>query len=143
MALIADTSGLLAAMDADDPANERVRRIIESEPGSIYVPDLVLAEVDYLVLQRLGRKAEEVFLADVAEGAWSREPLTDADLAQARKLIEKYREHDIGLTDATIVAAAGRLGINRILTLDLRHFRLFRTQKGRPFRLLPADAPDS
>jgi hypothetical protein len=49
---------------------------------------------------------------------------------------------DLGLTDASLVALAGRLNTTRIATLDHRHFRTLQTRDGQPFVLLPADAPN-
>lgn len=44
------------------------------------------------------------------------------DLAQAAALIEKYHDLPLGVTDATLIAIALRLGETRIATLDRRHF---------------------
>jgi predicted nucleic acid-binding protein len=46
----------------------------------------------------------------------------------------------VGLTDASLVVLAGRYATQDVLTLDERHFRALRDRKGRPFRVLPADA---
>lgn len=45
----------------------------------------------------------------------------------------------ISLADASIVTLAARHATRDVLTLDERHFRVL-TIKGKPFRLLPADA---
>ncbi len=137
--LVADTSGILAAMNANDAAHASVRDALEKEVGALIVPDLVIAEVDYLVLKILGRVAEEAFLADLASGAWRREPFTDADLARVRALIRTYRAHDIGVVDASIIATAERLDADRILTLDRRHFRTLHLRGKWAPTLLPDD----
>jgi predicted nucleic acid-binding protein len=50
------------------------------------------------------------------------------------------RKHpSLGLTDASLVAVAGRAGRDRIATFD-QHFRRVTTAGGRPFRLLPGDS---
>jgi hypothetical protein len=48
----------------------------------------------------------------------------------------------IGLTDASLVVLAERLGTTDIATLDERHFRTLRPLAGGvdAFRLLPADS---
>jgi len=58
MTLIADTSGLLAAINRRDAAHESVRRAIESET-LIVVPELVIAEVDYMLLSHLGMRQKK------------------------------------------------------------------------------------
>jgi hypothetical protein len=40
-----------------------------------------------------------------------------------------------------VVATAERLDVYRILTVDLRDFRVIRSRAGKPFTLLPADEP--
>lgn len=62
-----------------------------------------------------------------------------ADLRRCAALIEKYRDLDLGSSDASVVAVAERLGTNQILTVDQRDFRVVRSARGRAFRLLPAD----
>lgn len=140
MALVADTSGLIALINGADAAHDAVRRVVEREAGPVIVPDLVIAEVDYLLLSRVGREAEEAFLDDVAGGGFTRAPLRDEDLDRAIEVLRRFRDRDVGIVDATVVATAQRLGVDRILTLDLRHFRSFRFAPRRGFVLLPADA---
>ena len=66
---IADTSAILVSLDATDPAHEAVKNVLESERGDLVIPELVIAEVDYLCMRDLGRDAEEALLADVLEVA--------------------------------------------------------------------------
>ena len=47
---------------------------------------------------------------------------------------------EIGLADASIVAAAERLNVARLLTQDHRHFRAITPRHITHFILLPADA---
>ena len=137
--LIADTSGLVALINRADRAHAAVRAVVAGLRRPLLVPDLVIAEVDYLVSRMVGRTAEELFLADLVSGALEREPLTHADLTRAAELVGTYADHDIGVVDASIVALAERVGTDRVLTLDLRHFRTFRLGGRRPFTILPAD----
>ena len=65
---------------------------------------------------------------------------TVEDAGFCRKLLARYKDLDLGLADAAVIATAERLGIRTILTVDERDFRAVRTVKGEAFRLLPADA---
>jgi predicted nucleic acid-binding protein len=138
MTLVADTGGLYALYDADDVHHASVRQVISQERGTLIVPTVILAELDYLLREFLGVDAELDFLAGLASGAYTLEPLTAADLARCRELIAMYRDLDLGLVDAAVIATAERLGIDRILTVDERDFRVVRP-RNRPFVLLPAD----
>jgi predicted nucleic acid-binding protein len=138
MTLIADTGGLYALYDADDTNHKAVRWIIEQERSPLIVPMAILGELDYLLREFLGIDAELAFLEGVAAGAYLLEPLTKVDLARCRALIAKYRELDLGLADAAVIATAERFRINRVLTVDERDFRAVTPQHG-TLRLLPAD----
>ena len=126
MMLIADTSGLLASIDRNEPSHAAVAAVLAAEKGAVLVSELVIAELDYLLLRYLGGIAEEAFLEDVLVGVYQREPLVDGDLVRGIALVRRYREQDIGITDATTLAIAERHGCDRILTLDERHFRTMR-----------------
>ncbi len=97
----------------------------------------MLAELDYLLLRRLGRKAEGNFLAQLVSGAIVREPTTDADITRAREIVLRFDDQELGLTDAALMAVAERLQTRRVLTLDHRHFAAHRDRKGRAIEILP------
>ena len=48
---------------------------------------------------------------------------------------------EIGLAGASLVVLAERTGARDVLTLDVRHFSVLRTSKGKGFRIRPQ--PDS
>jgi predicted nucleic acid-binding protein len=54
-------------------------------------------------------------------------------------LIAKYRDLDLGLADASVVATAERFAVHRLFTVDERDFRVVLSKEGRPFTLIPAD----
>ena len=53
--------------------------------------------------------------------------------------MDRYRDSNLRLADASILVLADRYGAPDVLTLDERHFRAVRDGAGRPFRILPAD----
>jgi hypothetical protein len=139
MAIVAGSSGLYALYDASEKYHRAVRQVLTTEPGAVIIPTVILAEVDYLLREHLGIGAELDFLDGIREGAYTIESPTSVDLNRCRDLIAQYRDLDLGLADASVMATAARLGIDRILTLDQRHFRSVVSKSGRPFRLLPFD----
>lgn len=139
MSLVADTGGLYALFDADDAHHQAVRRVVERERGTILLPVPILGELDYLLREFLGVDAELDFLDSVIGGAFTLEPLTPPDLSRCREIIAAYRDLDLGLVDAAVMAVAERLRIRRILTVDERDFRAVKPRHGH-FILLPADA---
>ena len=141
MALICDTSGLFALYDADDTHHAAVKVIVEAESGPLFVPIILLAEIDYLFSTRLGDRATLDFLDSVDQAAFILVAPTFEDMARCRQLLEQYRDLKLGIADASVIATAERLNIPRLLTLDQRHFRVVESVGGRRFTLLPADAP--
>lgn len=72
-----------------------------------------------------------------ARAATRLEHPTLADLARCIELIEQYADSAIGLVDASLVAIAERLRIRRVLTLDRRHFLMFRPRHCDAFEVVP------
>lgn len=137
--IIADTSGLLAAMDPDELHHDTCREVVEGADTSLVLSPLVLAELDYLVAKKLGQDAELAMLDDVAAGAYSLAVLEAGDVAAIRRIVERHGDLGFGAADASVVHLAQRHRTQDILTLDERHFRAVRTNAGKAFRLLPAD----
>jgi uncharacterized protein len=139
MSLVADSGALYALYDADDRHHEACRAALTAVRGAVVVPSALLCEVDYLLREFLGIDAELDFLESLETGAFHLEPLAPGDLARVRELIEQYRDLDLGLADASVVAAAERLRIGTILTVDQRDFRAVRHRDGSAFTLWPTD----
>jgi len=93
-----------------------------------------------LLRVRLGNRAVLRFLEGIRIGGYILEPLTPADVNRCISLVQTYANLNLGIADASVIATAERLGAERILTVDERHFRAVRSAKGSPFTLLPADA---
>jgi predicted nucleic acid-binding protein len=134
--ILCDTSGLLALLDRGEPDHRAVQTAAAAADGPLLVTDLVLAETDYLVLRRLGSRAERAFVDQLIEGVFLREAVSSDDLGAAARICLQFGDQDLGLTDATLMALAERLRCS-VLTLDRRHFTPFRDRRGRPLHLLP------
>lgn len=137
MPAIVDTSALMALVRAREPQHASVVQAISTEPGLLVVPLTVVVEASQLIARRLGAAAEADWLSRLLSGRWVIEPSPVADLARAAELIAQYRDADLGLVDATIVAMAERLGVVRLYTLDRRDFGIVRPRHVAAFELLP------
>lgn len=138
--ILLDTNGLLAAIDRSQSRHEAaVSALRQAVPPRLLSP-FVLAELDHLLATRVGVAAEMALLDEVARGTYQLEHMSAVDIADARRVIDRYPDQAVGLADASIVVLAERHGIADVLTLDERHFRVLRASGGRPFRILPTDA---
>ena len=97
---------------------------------------LVITEVTYLVSTRLGTEAEIRFLGDLASGNFIAEHVAPADWLRIAELVGRYRDLPLGTADASVVAAAERLSMTTVATLDHRHFTVVQPSIG-PLHLLP------
>jgi predicted nucleic acid-binding protein len=135
--VLVDAGPLYAYIDADDARHRDCLDLLASHPGPLAVPVLVVAEVAYLLATRLGARLEVRFLGDLAGGAFVTVPVDDHDWLRIAELVSQYGDLPLGTVDASIVAAAERLGVATIATLDRRHFGVVSPAHVTAFDLLP------
>lgn len=90
----------------------------------------MVTEVTYLLSTRLGVDPEVRFLGDLAAGNLIVEPVAASDWMRIAELVTRYRDLPLGAVDASVVAAAERLGTSDIATIDRRHFTVVRSTIG-------------
>lgn len=111
--------------------------LLERYPGPLFVPVLCVAEVAHLASTRLGWQPEVRFLGDLAAGALLIQQLHPRDTERIAELVATYRDLPLGTVDASVVAAAERLEITTIATLDRRDFGVVRPSHVEAFELVP------
>jgi predicted nucleic acid-binding protein len=135
---IADTSGFLTLISADEDDHDAVAGWYEREPGPLFTTPLAVAEMDHMFRRWGGERAGAVLRTNLGARTLRVEWWPDA--LETTLKVARARE-DIGLTDASLVALAAHRDTTRILTLDERHFRTLAPLTGEPsFKLLPTDA---
>ncbi len=132
-----DAGPLYAYVDADDRHHQASLRLLLDHPGPLLVPILVITEVAYLIGSRLAVEAEVRFLGDLAAGELTVESVAAGDWLRIAELVARYRDLPLGTVDASVVAAAERLDITEIATLDRRHFGVVRPAHASTFEILP------
>lgn len=131
-----DTGFLFAALDKRDVHHSDCLKVFESEDDAL-LPVIVLPELAYLIKRELSLDVLIAFLKTVAEGKIELEQITGSDLERAAEILEQYADNHIDLVDAVVVAMAERLDIKRILTVDRRHFGVFKPKHCGNFVLVP------
>lgn len=138
MALVLDTSVLLAALDVADPDHGRCAKLISGSTENLVVPMLVLSELDYWCHERrLTAIVWQAFLEDVMAGAYSLQSPTEGDLYRCLELQRSHADLAVGVVDASILALVERLGEPKVATLDHRHFATMRPSHVEALQLLP------
>lgn len=138
--IVIDTSVVLAFMDRRDANHEPVRKWMQRQEQELATTPLVVAELDHLVSRQGGPGAARALRADLDSGAYLVDWWPTA-LHETLTIAKRHESMELGLTDASLLALAGRLRTTDIATLDERHFRALKPPSGgAAFTLLPADA---
>ncbi len=115
-----DTSGLFALLNRGDRDHEPVRTALFEDKGPYLVPAGILAEIAYMVEERLRVEALENLLLDLESGGYTLD-CGEEDFGRIRELVERYEDLPLGFADASVISCAERNG-GKVLTLDRRHF---------------------
>lgn len=138
--IVVDTSGVLAAKDESHPEHAAVAKTLVEVTEDLLLSPFVLAECDYMLATQFGAGAAREFLDEVTDGAYQLVDFDAGDVAAACGIIDRYRDFNIGIADASLVVIAARFQTVRIVSFDHRHFRTVAPLWGASsFRLLPAD----
>ncbi|KQX45531.1 MULTISPECIES: PIN domain-containing protein [unclassified Streptomyces] len=143
--VVADTSGLLAALDSTHPEHAAANEAIQAA-GLLVMSPLLLAELDHVATRELGREAALSAVDDIRHwmrrGRISMPEITEEQLGVAQTVRSRYRGLDLDLADAVNVTLAAAYDTDAILTLDRRDFRAVRPLgRHKAFRVLPDDLP--
>jgi predicted nucleic acid-binding protein len=143
--VVADTSGLLAALDSAHPEHHAANEAIMAA-GLLVMSPLLLAEIDHVATRELGREAAVSAIDDIRHwmrrGRTSVPEITEDHLGVAQSVRARYAGLDLDLADAVNVALAADYNTDAILTLDRRDFRAVRPLgRYKAFRVLPDDLP--
>lgn len=142
--VVADTSGLLAALDRDHPAGAAAREVLRTA-GTLVVSPVLLAELDHLARRILGPEAAIAAVDDIRR--WVRAgravlpEITVDTLDTAQSVRAMYAGLGLDIADAVNVALAAQFRTDNMLTLDQRDFRAIipLTAAHKAFRVLPDD----
>lgn len=138
MVLVLDTGPVVALLDSGDPAHGKCVDMVNDIGEDLVLPTPVLVEVDYWLHKLYGAVPWQTFVEDVVAGAYRLHQLDERDLLRATQLETTYDTLDLGLVDASVIAACERLGETKVATLDRRDFSVVRPLHCDRLTLLPA-----
>ena len=129
--ILVDTGPLVALFDPGDPDHVACRATGKRLTEELVTTIPVLTETSHLLgparsgLQEIGGL--------VSAGNLMVEFLSPELLDRMFRLMEQYRDHDMDLADASLVAAAEAHGTRRVWTLDRNDFATYRVRRGHRF----------
>jgi len=133
---LTDTGFLFAVLDDSDELHESCAEIYRTK-RNMYLPEAVLPELAFLLLRENKIQGLINFLRYVADGNLPVVSTELKDLERAAEILEKYADSNLDLVDCIIVAIAERLNIKKILTVERRHFSIFRPRHCDYFEIAP------
>lgn len=137
MPMLLDTSVLFAFASVSDHHHHDAVKLIRSlgrEEGIIVSP--VLIELFNFVALKHSQQTALQILKHV-RALFCIQYLDDDLLAQIHAIMTKYAAAKFDFTDASIMAAAEHLGINKIATFNRDNFLVYRRANGDSLRLYP------
>ena len=137
MAVLLDSSAILAAADQSDLNHRAALGWFARVGEPLMIGALTLGEVDLLLQRELGLRATLALLESIASGAVRVVAPTQAGLARAAELLREAAEYRPRLADAVLVATAERLRITRVAAFDRRPIAIFRPRHVRALDLEP------
>jgi uncharacterized protein len=134
--ILIDTSPILAMFE---PREEKHLLCVEafnkiSENLVTTIP--CLTELMYFLYELRGWKGQQKLWQLIETKSLVVHQLTDFDLNRMNFLMEKYQDTPMDFADASLVAAAESLKINKIFTLD-SDFYVYRINEKENFEVIP------
>ena len=124
---------IVALLDRSENNHARCVHAVKELAQPLVTCEAVIAESCYL-LRTVGGAAEAV-VENVEKGVFQIPFSIHRSAAFVRRLIRKYRDHDIDFADACLIRLAEELDTGEILTLD-SEFQIYRWKKNKPFQFL-------
>jgi uncharacterized protein len=133
--VVVDTGPLIAILDDQDAHHRACVEALTFLQSPLYTCWPVVTEAAWLL--RHSPRAVRRLLDSINTDFIELLPLAAPEVRPIAELLEKYRSIRPQLADAALVYLARREQIETIFTLDRRDFSIYRTGRGRSFRILP------
>lgn len=131
-----DAGPLVAVLNRNDDYYGECVRLFRALSRPFYTTLPVLGEAMYLLGKRVGWAAQEGLWKLILHGDLVLEHPTSADLLRMSELMSKYHDRPMDFADASLVALAERLSLDRIFTVDRRDFSVYRLHGKKPFTII-------
>ncbi|MGI4789339.1 MAG: type II toxin-antitoxin system VapC family toxin [Janthinobacterium lividum] len=131
-----DAGPLVAVLNRNDDDHDECAGLIQSLDCRFYTTLAVVTEAMYLLWTRVGWVAQEALWRMILRGDLLLEHPSPAELVRMSELMNKYSDRPMDFADASLVALAERLSLNRIFTVDRRDFSTYRLHGKKSFTII-------
>lgn len=136
-AYILDSGFLYASIDSSDTHHHDVARAASLVRGRVVLPIPAITETAHFVAKNLGVEQLADFISGLSKSEFDLLSPSSDDFERAGEIIRKYNDANSDFVDACIFAMAERLNISTVMTVDRRHFSVFRPSHCEAFEILP------
>lgn len=134
--ILTDAGPLIALVDAGDPDHGICVAALDDVRLPMVTTWPAFTEAMYLLGSSGGVAAQQVLWAVLTEGKLQLVELAAQSVTRSAALMDKYADVGMDLADATLVAAAEQLKVERIFTID-SDFHVYRMKNRKAFVILP------
>jgi predicted nucleic acid-binding protein len=132
MRVLVDAGALIALLNRNDEHHRRISDFFAEYFGRAYTTWPALTEAAHLVPEHLSVSVLQL----IERGRLEIIEITEG-VPRMAALMRRYSDHPMDLADASLVWAAERSGILRIVTIDHADFQTYRTKGTQAFEILP------
>ena len=128
--ILTDTGPIVALINADDQFHEQCERLLDSlPPVPLLTTQICFTEAMYLLGSVGGLRYQNALWEWYVAKRLALHNSTPEEFLRMYELMRRYEDTPMDLADASLVAAAECLGINRIFALDT-DFYVYRLEDG-------------
>ncbi len=128
-----DAGPLLATINRNDNGHAESAALLRRLDCPFYTTLAVITEAMYLLGRHTGAPGQAALWRLILRGDLIVEHPTQRDLQRMADLMSRYADRPMDFADASLVAVAERLGLDRIVTLDRTDFSVYRLNDRKPF----------
>jgi predicted nucleic acid-binding protein len=132
-----DSSFLFSVINHEDAHHAACVKVVLDDTLEKLVLVTVIPETCYLLHRWLGHRVMRAFIESLQDPLWKIEPVLPSDFVRVSEILNQYADARLDLVDASLITVAERLGIETILTLDQRDFRVVRPKHVDFFEVRP------
>jgi uncharacterized protein len=131
-----DTGPLLAAINRNDRWHTDCATLLRRLDCPFYTTLAVITEAMHLLGRYTGRPGQAALWRLILRGDLIIEHVTRPDLQRMSDLMDRYADRPMDFADASLVAIAERLRLERIVTIDRTDFSVYRLNDREPFVII-------
>ena len=128
-----DAGPILAAINRGDNRHAESAALLRSLDCPFYTTLAVITEAMHLLGRYTGATGQAALWRLILRGDLVVEHPTRRDLQRMAELMTRYADRPMDFADASLVAVAERLGLDRVVTLDRTDFSIYRLYDRKPF----------